>query len=331
MSQSVKVSIAIKALNEEENIANCIESILSQTANIEAEVILVDSISEDKTVEIAKQYPIRIVQFSNIEDRGCGSAAQLAYSVANGKYFYLIDGDMRMQDGFLDKAIQYLDEHSDVAGVSGKLADTSIMTSTDRKRQAEYAKLSKPQEVVSLGGGGLYRCSVIDDLGYFAHSELKACEELELGIRIKSAGWKMIRLPDVAVSHTGHNESQFNMMTRLWRNGRLKAYGYFLKSALGKQWFPLTLKSTWFVFMPVLFGILPLIALLLISGSFSLSIAGIACIWTGLFVLLSLKSKSLKSAISSISLWWLLFLAIIPAAFSRLNLPRKNLAYKELK
>lgn len=331
MSQSVKVSIAIKALNEEENIASCIESILSQTSNLDTEVILVDSISEDKTVEIAKQYPIRIVQFSNFEDRCCGSAAQLAYSVSNGEYFYLIDGDMRMQDGFLDKAIQYLDEHSDVAGVSGKLVDTSIMTSADRKRQTEYAKLNTPQEVISLGGGGLYRSSLIDELGYFAHSELKACEELELGIRIKSAGWKMVRLPDIAISHTGHNESQFKMITRLWKNGRLKAYGYFLKSALGKKHLPLALKSTWFVFMPMVFGILPLTALLLISGDFSLSMAGTACIWAGLFVLLSLKNKSLKSAISSISLWWLLFLAVIPTAFSKLHIPRKNLAYKELK
>lgn len=330
MTDSIKISIAIKALNEQNNIEACIESVLAQTFDLQAQVILVDSLSDDQTVILAKRYPIRIVQLTKMEDRGCGCAAQLAYSLAKGHYFYLLDGDMVLQAGFLRKAIAYLDEHSDVAGVSGKLLDTHIITSADKRRQSEYAKLNAPQEVISLGGGGLYRCSMIDNLGYFAHSELKACEELELGVRIKCAGWKMVRLPDLAVSHTGHNESQFKMITRLWKNGRLKAYSSFLKSAFGKKHFLLALKSTWFIFMPVVLGILPFFSLWLMSKNLMLSTSVIACIWIGFVGILSIKKKSLIYAINSIILWWLLFLAAIPSLFSSLHSPKTQPTFKEI-
>ena len=64
----MKVSIVIKALNEEESIERCIKSALKSIKGISGEIILVDSISTDKTIEISKKYPIRILQLKNPED-----------------------------------------------------------------------------------------------------------------------------------------------------------------------------------------------------------------------------------------------------------------------
>ena len=71
------VSIVIKALNEEKNICAAIESALAAVADVGGEVILADSCSTDRTVELASRYPIRVVQLANPSERCCGIGPQL--------------------------------------------------------------------------------------------------------------------------------------------------------------------------------------------------------------------------------------------------------------
>jgi len=56
----MRVSIVIRACNEEKHIARLLEGIAQQFLK-EAEIILVDSGSTDRTLEIASQYPVRVV------------------------------------------------------------------------------------------------------------------------------------------------------------------------------------------------------------------------------------------------------------------------------
>ena len=42
------------------------------------EIIVADSLSDDDTVAIAGQFPVRVVQLTRLEDRGCGTGAQLS-------------------------------------------------------------------------------------------------------------------------------------------------------------------------------------------------------------------------------------------------------------
>ena len=60
----IKVSIIIKALNEEEHIIKCIEKAIAALKEVKGknEIILVDSGSRDDTVKLAKKYPIKILQ-----------------------------------------------------------------------------------------------------------------------------------------------------------------------------------------------------------------------------------------------------------------------------
>ncbi|HEY0885382.1 MAG TPA: glycosyltransferase, partial [Ramlibacter sp.] len=67
------VSIIIKAFNEEKNICAAIESSLAAAAEVGGEVILADSNSTDRTVELASRYPIRIVQLVHSHERCCGA------------------------------------------------------------------------------------------------------------------------------------------------------------------------------------------------------------------------------------------------------------------
>ena len=50
------------------------------------EVILADSASTDRTIEIAAKYPIKIVTLQPVEDRSCGTGVQLAYQYSAGRF-----------------------------------------------------------------------------------------------------------------------------------------------------------------------------------------------------------------------------------------------------
>jgi len=58
----MKLTIGIKAFNEEQHIAASLASAVEAARALDGEVVLADSCSTDRTVEIAKTFPVRIVQ-----------------------------------------------------------------------------------------------------------------------------------------------------------------------------------------------------------------------------------------------------------------------------
>jgi glycosyltransferase involved in cell wall biosynthesis len=64
---------------------------------MDGEVILADCASTDRTVEIALQYPIKIVRLRNIGDRSCGVGAQLGFQYSRGRYVCLMDVEPNRQ------------------------------------------------------------------------------------------------------------------------------------------------------------------------------------------------------------------------------------------
>jgi len=57
----MKVSVIIPAYNEETRINNCLQSLISQIEKAD-EIIVIDNNCSDKTVQIAKNFPVRIVK-----------------------------------------------------------------------------------------------------------------------------------------------------------------------------------------------------------------------------------------------------------------------------
>mgnify|MGYP003577694008 CR=1 FL=1 len=76
-SRAARVTVVIKALNEEARIGLAIESALRAVQHLGGEVVLADSCSTDRTVEIASAYPIRIVQLAHPSDRCCGAGLSI--------------------------------------------------------------------------------------------------------------------------------------------------------------------------------------------------------------------------------------------------------------
>jgi len=309
----VLVSVIVKALNEEALIDACLRSIIAELEGLPGEIILADSVSTDRTVDIAMRYPVEIVQFCSAADRGCGAALQLGYQFARGRYLYVIDGDMVLLPGFLRHALDYLERHPGAAGVGGLLQDARLNTAADHARAAHYGAIRREHEVASLGGGGLYRRDAIEGVGYLANRWLPACEEAELGARLLAAGWKLVRSPMPAVSHTGHEESTPQMLKRLWRNGRMQAYGMFLRGALGRPWFGHAARTCWFVFVAPLLH-LGILAAALIASQFVSNVIAVFPLlefaaWSSVLLFLTWRKHSAGLAFTSVVAWHMYALA----------------------
>lgn len=330
-----RLSIIIKALNEECHIAACLDAAVPEAQALGGEVILVDSLSTDNTVAIANQYPIRIIQFERIEDRGCGAAVQLGYQYARGDFIYVLDADMELQTGFIAHALEYLEANPTVAGVGGLIIDTRKVTPEDKRRAEHYSSISDVVFVDHLGGGGLFRRNAITSVDYLANRWLKACEEADLGMRLLTAGWRLVRLPVSAVRHTGHNESGLEMMCRLWRNGRMAAHGIFLRSALGRPWWWASVRYAWFVFAaPTLYLMAIFFSWLQANvgvESYTALITSVSLLWSLVFLTLWKKKRDVVDALFAIAAWHFYTIAAVPGFFKKATDPHQHISGCEIK
>ncbi|MGL4503393.1 MAG: glycosyltransferase, partial [Planktothrix sp.] len=83
-------SIYILTANEEIDIADCIES-----ASLSDDVIVVDSFSQDRTIEIAQKYPVQVFQH-RFESHGKQRTWMLKEIQTKHDWVYILEADERM-------------------------------------------------------------------------------------------------------------------------------------------------------------------------------------------------------------------------------------------
>lgn len=228
-----RVSVIIKALNEEKRIASTIESALHAVSAVGGEVILADSCSTDQTVHLARAYPIRIVQLAYPEERCCGAGPQLGYQHSRGDFVYILDGDMQMRTGFLEQALAFLEVHEKVAGVGGRIVENNTESLEYRSRTERAAAHLLPGPVDRLDGGGLYRRTAIEAAGYFSDRNLHSYEEFDLAVRLRSLDWLLWRLPLDAADHFGHDAPPYSLLMRRWHTRYICGLGELVRAAAG--------------------------------------------------------------------------------------------------
>lgn len=234
---SPTVSVIIKALNEEQHIAAAIESALAALVEIGGEVILADSGSSDRTIEIARRYPIRIVQLKNRDERSCGVGAQLGFQYSSGRYLCLIDGDMRLHEDFLPAALEFLDENPTVGGVGGFVIDRDIANLEFEQRTKRHDPDRRAGPVTRLNGCGVYRRSAIELVGHLTDRNLHGGEELDLGARLHARGWTLAKLDRPAVDHHGHTGNAYLLLLRRIVTRNSFATGELVRAAIGRPHF----------------------------------------------------------------------------------------------
>ncbi len=230
----MSVSVIIKALNEQAHIERSIRSALAAVEGLGGEVILADSLSTDATVEIASQFPVKIVQLLNSGDRSCGIGAQLGYQHSSAEFVYILDGDMELSGDFLKAAMAVMHDETDVAGVGGIIQEMNTESLEFQGRVQRTSADMQAGDVDRLNMGGLYRRSAVGQAGgYLTNRNLHACEEVELAIRLRSRGWRLKRLPIPAIKHYGHTLPAYTLLNKRWLSGYVRGPGELVRALWG--------------------------------------------------------------------------------------------------
>lgn len=125
--KQMNLDIVIITKDQGWNVRRLIESVLRETdGRAGAEIILVDSASSDDTVDIASDYPIRVIRLSKRQRLTAAAGRHAGLSQTNGDVVLFLDGDMELRRGWIDAALDLFARRPDIAVVSGDVVDQPI-------------------------------------------------------------------------------------------------------------------------------------------------------------------------------------------------------------
>ena len=112
-----KISIVIRTYNEQKHLPEVLESIKNQTYK-NYEVILIDSESTDKTVEIAKSYEVKVIHILK-KDFNYSYASNVGVKNATGDIVCFLSGhSVPVKENYLEK-INEIFQDSKIGGCYG--------------------------------------------------------------------------------------------------------------------------------------------------------------------------------------------------------------------
>jgi glycosyltransferase involved in cell wall biosynthesis len=307
------VSIIIKAYNEERHIAGAIESALAALADIDGEVILADGASTDRTVDIAKRYPIKIVRLNDPTDRSCGAGGQLGFQYSRGKFLFLMDGDMRLRGGFLADGLRFLRDHPTLGGVGGGMIYQGASGLEYEQRVRRFDRDRGPGVVTRLGGCGLYRRSAVDAVGYSTDRNLHGGEELELAARLRANGWTLAKIECVAAEHYCRVDNPYALLLRRMKTRNAFGPGEIIRASLGRPHFGLIVRddrNSWLCALVALWWAAMAAVAVVLSGMDV--VVAIAALFAFPFAVMAWRWRSLRHGVYSVMAWNTQALCFLP-------------------
>ena len=203
------LSIIVITKNESLHVAKSIESALLGARSVpEAEVLLVDSCSTDGTVEIASEFPIRILQLQPHWRHTPAAGRFIGFFQSKGEYIFFLDGDSLLCPGFLPRAIDELSKGRLLAAVVGRRRELYWENGKCVGEGEEVNHVGSQIKILDHApGSAMYRRAALGAVGCF-NPFLYASEEAELGERLRQKGYGIAALPvDMVIHNTTPRET----------------------------------------------------------------------------------------------------------------------------
>jgi glycosyltransferase involved in cell wall biosynthesis len=182
--EKVPVSVIVATKNNEKTLEKCLESI---KRNNPAEIIVVDGLSSDKTVEIARKYATKIMSDNG---KGLAFARQLGAQYAKEDWVSYTDADTIIPEGCYEVMLKEIKKNQ-WAGIHAQILAPKITSYWEwAEDQVFKATFNKERETNYIGTiVSIYKKNLI--LKYKFDPFLGgACEDGDLCFRISRAGYK---------------------------------------------------------------------------------------------------------------------------------------------
>ena len=171
------------------------------------ELIVVDDASQDSTPQVAYELGARVVRLS--QQSGPAQARNRGAEIAQGRILLFIDADVCVQRTTLSEFARVFREDATVAAAFGSYDDrpkAGNLVSQYRNLLHHYVHQQGCKEASTFWAGcGAVRRDVFRDIGGFDARYARPCiEDIELGIRLRKAGHRILLSPDIQVTHLKH-------------------------------------------------------------------------------------------------------------------------------
>jgi glycosyltransferase involved in cell wall biosynthesis len=224
---SAEIGIVVIGRNEGRRLIDCLVSVAGGTDT----VVYVDSGSTDDSVTAAEQAGASVVRLDMSEpftagrarNEGFGRLLELKPTV---RYVQFVDGDCELAAAWLEAAVAFLQQCSDVAVVCGRRRerhpDSSIYNWL-----CDVEWNTPIGEAIFCGGDAVMRVEAFKTAHGF-RSQLIAGEEPELCVRLRERGWKIWRLDSKMTLHDAALVRFSQWWVRAMRSGHAYAEVFWL-------------------------------------------------------------------------------------------------------
>jgi GT2 family glycosyltransferase len=194
------MTVAIPCYNGAAYLGQTIESILEQTHPAQ-QIVVVDDGSTDNSADIVSRYPVQLVQHS--QNKGLAAARNTAVAAATGDILVFVDVDAIAAADLLAVLLSGYDT-PEIGGVGGQGIEANVHSLADRWRRAHATQGHGPAPKLVDHLYGLcmsYRLSVLKQVGGFNPDFRTNAEDVDFGLRVNQAGYRLRYLPQARVYH----------------------------------------------------------------------------------------------------------------------------------
>jgi GT2 family glycosyltransferase len=230
------IGVVIVTWNNEKDIVECLESILNQTYK-NFNVLVVDNYSTDNTKKlISEKFPTVTVLPQN-ENKYLPKSNNIGinYFIKNyeSEYILVLNPDTKSENNLLEELSQQMSINEKIGAVgpkvkfykskneglinsAGMFYDGYIQAYDIGFMETDEGQFDEVKEVFGVTGACiLYRVKMLNEIGLYWEKIKLHLDEVELFIRARKHGWKVIYTPKTTLWHSYMQSTDQNKLYRI--------------------------------------------------------------------------------------------------------------------
>jgi glycosyltransferase involved in cell wall biosynthesis len=217
MNSEPQISIIIRTFNEEKLIGKLLDAVYSQQINHPFEVVVIDSGSRDRTLEILRKYPVRMAYITP-EQFSFGRSLNWGIKASRGKYLVLISAHCwPKKNSWLKHMVEPLMRDSGIAIVYGKQRGNELTKFSEHqvfaKQFPDKSQLMDKVPFCNNANSAITR-EIWEKFPY--DEELTGLEDMDLAKKVLNAGKKIYYSAEAEIVHV-HEETPKKTFIRYHR------------------------------------------------------------------------------------------------------------------